>query len=370
MQAFPIEARRYATARGPACSGVWSDRGADRSSGSQYPESSGQSLWRTVSGAPRGPGWLRRRDGSALPALSAALSQRSHRFYDNQYTISYDRSFRNDKDKITGTWFWDEGSVAKPFGTDTTLTNPRNDFQWNRYLAITHTHLFSPTKVNELRVGYSRFMFGNIPTDSHQACRSRRHSQTASFPASIALRSPGLFSLGTGVNDDRGTISNTYNIVETFSMITGKHSLRMGGEAVQYQLNRFNNFAVRGSLTFGAHLPERGNTFYGVSRTSCAERRRPCSQPLVIRRETSSPRTMPRSFRTTIATRPRLTFNFGMRWEAMSFGHDKLNRAGIYDPALAAAGQNPFLIPEAVNLGGFTGTPGVRDCALDAMPRR
>ena len=49
----------------------------------------------------------------------------------------------------------------------------------------------------------------------------------------------------------------------------------------------------------------------------------------------------------------------------MSFGHDKLNRAGIYDPALAAAGQNPFLIPEAVNLGGFTGTPGVRNCALE-----
>jgi len=75
---------------------------------------------------------------------------------DNQYTISYDRSFRGDKDKITGTWFWDEGSVAKPYGTDTSLTNPRNDFQWNRYLAITHTHLFSATKVNELRLGYSR----------------------------------------------------------------------------------------------------------------------------------------------------------------------------------------------------------------------
>jgi hypothetical protein len=60
----------------------------------------------------------------------------------------------------------------------------------------------------------------------------------------------------------------------------------------------------------------------------------------------------------------RMTFNIGLRWEAMSFGHDKLNRAGIFDPALAAAGQNPFLIPEAVDLGGFRGTPGVRNCAL------
>src|SRR4029079_19577168 len=48
----------------------------------------------------------------------------------------------------------------------------------------------------------------------------------------------------------------------------------------------------------------------------------------------------------------------------MSFGHDKLNRAGIFDPALAAAGKNPFLIPEAVDLGGFKGTPGIRNCAL------
>ena len=86
---------------------------------------------------------------------------------DNQYLISYDRDMRHGKDKISGRWFWDEGSVAKPFGTDTSLTNPRMDTQWNRFLSITETHIFSPTKVNELRAGYSRFLFANIPTDTH-----------------------------------------------------------------------------------------------------------------------------------------------------------------------------------------------------------
>src|SRR2546421_126686 len=52
------------------------------------------------------------------------------------------------------------------------------------------------------------------------------------------------------------------------------------------------------------------------------------------------------------------------RCEGMSFGHDKLFRAGIYDPSLAARGLNPFLIPEKVNLAGFRGTPGISDCAL------
>jgi hypothetical protein len=281
---------------------------------------------------------------------------------DNQYTISYDRSFRGDKDKITGTWFWDEGSVLKPFGTDPTLPNPRNDFQWNRYLAITHTHLFSPTKVNELRVGYSRFIFGNVPTDVHQAADVGAQPN-GNFTGLYRVAITGLFSFGVGINDDRGTISNTYNVVETFSMVTGKHSLRFGGEAVQYQLNRFNNFAVRGSLTFGG-TSGAGNTFSAFQnflRGAPTALQSAFGDPARNFVATDYAAFVQDDYRYT----SRLTFNIGLRWEAMSFGHDKLNRAGIYDPALAAAGQNPFLIPEAVNLGGFTGTPGVRNCALE-----
>jgi hypothetical protein len=283
-------------------------------------------------------------------------------FRDNQYTVSYDRSFRGDKDKINGTWFWDEGSIVRPFGTDTSLPNLRNDFQWNRYLAITETHLFSPTKVNELRLGYSRFIFGNIPTDSHTASEVGA-AANGQFPGLYRVAITGLFSLGTGVNDDRGTISNTYNIVDTFSMIAGKHSLRFGGEAVQYQLNRFNNFAVRGSLTFGA-TSGTGNAFSAFQnflRGAPTALQSAFGDPARNFVATDYAAFVQDDYRRT----PRLTINVGLRWEAMSFGHDKLNRAGIYSPALAAAGQNPFLIPEAVNLGGFKGTPGVRDCALE-----
>ena len=280
---------------------------------------------------------------------------------DNQYTISYDRSFRGDKDKITGTWFWDEGFVSKPYGTDTSLTNPRNDFQWNRYLAITHTHLFSSTKVNELRLGYSRFLFGNIPVDTHQAADVGAQPNGA-FTGLYRVAVTGTFSLGTGVNDDRGTVSNTYNAVETFSMIMGKHSLRMGGEAVQYQLNRFNNFAVRGSLTFGS-TSGAGNAFTAFQnflRGAPTALQSAFGDPARNFVATDYAAFIQDDYRRT----SRMTFNFGLRWEAMSFGHDKLNRAGIYEPSRAAAGLNPFLIPEAVNLGGFTGTPGVRNCAL------
>jgi hypothetical protein len=192
----------------------------------------------------------------------------------------------------------------------------------------------------------------------------------------------GLFSIGTGVNDDRGTISNTYNLVDTFSMITGKHSIRIGGEAVQYQLNRFNNFAVRGSTTFGATSSGATGTAAQIAAlqfNTCKNDTNDCSafQNFLRGRITAIQSAFGDPARNFIATdyaafiqddyrySPRLTFNVGLRWEAMSFGRDKLYRAGIFDPALAAAGKNPFLIPEKVNLGGFKGTPGVRDCALE-----
>src|SRR5215813_1121538 len=48
---------------------------------------------------------------------------------DNQYTISYDRSWRNGNDKISGRWFWDNGAVDKPYGTASSLAFPRTDTQ-------------------------------------------------------------------------------------------------------------------------------------------------------------------------------------------------------------------------------------------------
>lgn len=293
---------------------------------------------------------------------------------DNQYLISYDRSWREGKDKLSGRWFWDEGSVAKPFGTDTTLAFPRTDTQWNRFLSLTETHIFSATKVNELRAGFSRFIFANIPTDPITlADIGASRGNSGEFPGIYRISITGLYSIGTGVNDDRGTVSNQFNVVDTYSMVVGKHNLRMGVEGVQYQLNRFNNFSVRGSLTFG------GTGTQSLAAANCTKDTNDCTafQNFLRGRITAIQSAFGDPARNFVATdyaafgqddyklTSRFTLNIGLRWEAMSFGHDKLNRAGIYDPALAAAGKNPFLIPADVNLAGFTGTPGVRNCALE-----
>src|SRR2546421_5101559 len=292
---------------------------------------------------------------------------------DNQYTISYDHFWRGGNEKLTGRWFWDNGSVAKPYGTDTSLAFPRTDVQKNRFLSLNYTHIFTPTKLNELRAGYSRYISAFSPTDpiSLQDIGASR-ANSSQFPGIYRVSVTGLFSIGTGVNDDRGTVSNQYNLVDTYSWIHGKHTMRMGGERIQYQLNRFNNFAVRGSLTFGSTGTQ------SLAFANCTLNTNDCTafQNFLRGRVTAVQSAFGDPARNFIATdyagffqddykwSQRSTFNLGVRWEGMSFGHDKLFRAGIFDPSLAARGLNPFLIPAKVNLAGFTGTPGVKDCAL------
>ena len=176
---------------------------------------SGQSGCKTVASAAAG----------TFPSTFTCSFSAIAPIYDNQYTISYGRSWRGGKEKLSGRWFWDNGAVAKPYGTAGNLAFPRTDTQLNRFLSITETHIFSANKVNELRLGFSRFSFANIPTDSiNLADIGATRGNSSQFPGMYQFSITGLFSAGTGVNDDRGTVSNTYNIVDTFSWTRGKHS--------------------------------------------------------------------------------------------------------------------------------------------------
>jgi len=285
---------------------------------------------------------------------------------DNQYTISYDRTFREGNDKITGRWFWDNGNVVKPYGTAGTLANPRTDIQRNRFFTLSETHVFSPRMVNEFRFGFSRFISSFAPTDSinlSDVGASRPNS--GDIPGLYFFNVTGLFSFGTGVNDDRGTVSNQFQFHDTWSLTLSKHTLRAGGELSRYQLNRFNRFAVRGSLTFGAITGTPIDTSFKSFITGRAT---------AVQSGAGDPQ---RYFRATdIAAfvqddwriHPRVTLNLGLRWEGLGFSRELRNRLGNYDPSLLYKNPNanPFIFPEDTNLDGFTGTPGVPGCVLNS----
>jgi hypothetical protein len=285
---------------------------------------------------------------------------------DNQYTITYDRPFRMGKDNVAARWFWDNGQSQKPYGTASTLANPRTDPQDNRFLSLSETHIISPRLLNEFRAGFSRFISANQPTDVialKDVGAARPNS--GQFPGLYRVNISGLFSLGTGVNDDRGTVSNQFNYADTWSLTAGKHTLRAGGEVVRYQLNRYNRFASRGDLAFQATTGT-GNAFSAFQnflRGAPTSLQSAGGDPQRYFRATDGSLFIQDDYR---ANR-RLTLNIGLRWELMQFGHDLYFRTAMYDPPRPL---NPFVYPSDLALQGVTGTPGIGACGIpNCLPK-
>lgn len=285
---------------------------------------------------------------------------------DDQYTITYDRSWRGGNDKLTGRWFFDDGSVARPFGTAATLAYASNVDQKNRFLTLSHTHLFNPRVVNELRFGFSRFLSTFAPDDHVSlADVGATRPNSADVPGLYFISVTGLFTVGVGVNDERGTVSNAFNLSDTVSWVKGAHSFRFGGEGARYQLNRYNRFATRGSLTFGGVAGTAFDTAFETFITGRATS---------LQSAAGDPQ---RYFRNTDISffaqddwkvSQRLTVNLGLRWEGLGFSNEKFHRLGNYDARILQANRNanPFVFPADVSIGGFTGgTPGMGGCVMD-----
>ncbi|MGH9677570.1 MAG: hypothetical protein ACRD36_10755, partial [Candidatus Acidiferrum sp.] len=112
----------------------------------------------------------------------------------------------------------------------------------------------SATRLNELRFGYSRFRTGFTSADS-------------SGPNTIDPAALGL-DLGTGkvglpeidFNGDlenlgatafsvpRGRVSQTFQILDNFTWVRGRHTIKFGGEYHRYNVNSFNDNLERGLL--------------------------------------------------------------------------------------------------------------------------
>ncbi len=288
---------------------------------------------------------------------------------DNQFTISYDRPFRQDKDKISGRFFYDNGLVQKPLGTNagfsSNLAFPESVALHNRFVSLTWTHLLSSRQTNEFRLGFSRFFQPNIPTDLvNLSDIGATRPNITTVPGMYFINMSSLFRVGTGVNDERTTVSNSFYYADTWSLTAGKHTLRAGTEISRYQLNRSNKFAIRGSLGF-AKTSGTGNTFtpfQNFLQGRVTSNQSGVGDPQRYFRDTDYAFFFQDDFR----VHPRFTLNMGLRWDLIGFAHDLFLRSGIYDSTLLQRQPpvNPFLFAQALNLGGFTGTPGVSDCTV------
>ncbi len=287
-------------------------------------------------------------------------------FRDDQFTITMDKRL-TEKDKISGRWFFSDNETVQPFGTGSTLPFKKTIPGLNRFLKLGWTHIFSPRVVNEARFGFNRFGFDQKPEEPILLSDiGAVRGNSAEFPAAFRIAISGVgFSLGTGVNDDRGGRFNTFVYANDLSFALGKHQFRVGGEINRYQLNRFNRFATRGSVAFANTGADAGGA--GIPPLTGL-------QNFLLGRVTSTQGAagfFTFFFRALDAAlyvqddwkiTPRLTLNLGLRWEGLSTAHEKQNFLSNFQ-GLGDGQPGPIKIIHPAETPRV-GTPGVSRCTL------
>ncbi len=124
-------------------------------------------------------------------------------------------------------------------------------------LAVSETHVFSPTRVNEIRLGYNRLHTSRSQFNSGTDVSSQVGFPGVPFdPGTNNGGLPQIFfndvaTIGSPTYLPSNEIQNTYQLSDVFTFIVGSHSLKFGGEIRPEEFTIFQPAAPRGTLTFG-----------------------------------------------------------------------------------------------------------------------
>ncbi len=174
----------------------------------------------------------------------------------------------NDANSIFGTISWSDTSKSsvQPFPSflDGGNFNGTSEVDLGRNAMISWTHTFSPTMVNEARVGFSRLVTArtqaNANTDAYKAVGIGGYDPTTTLNGGIPQTQflKGTTSNQTysqiGANDWLPTkeYNNEWDLIENLSITKGSHSLKFGGEFRQLHFPFFQVPYPHGEMNYSS----------------------------------------------------------------------------------------------------------------------
>jgi Carboxypeptidase regulatory-like domain/TonB dependent receptor len=285
----------------------------------------------------------------------------------NQFDIRVDQNF-SDKDQLFGRFSYADNPnfVPGPFASYADSSSFSQDLFHNNTVsaALSETHSFTPSTINEARFGYSR-----LATSQFQP-----FANTMGIPAQFGIQGipqiphngglpfisiSGLNSLGPAGFVPGERFSETTQITDNLTKIYGKHSFKGGFE---FQHLRFPWFAPawpRGDFDFGGVYTEvpstgGGNTGLGQLLLSPTATTVPNGIDNVGGSDTTqaSNFTGPDDvrnyygfyFQDSWKMSPKLTLELGLRWEFFGQVVEKFGAQANFIPAPPGSGAE-YLIP-------------------------
>ncbi len=301
-------------------------------------------------------------------------------YTDNQFTATWDREFRNSKDKLSVNFFFQNFESDVPFGAGGLTASlggsissgdlnfpyqlPVND----RVFSFTETHVFSPTLVNDFRLGFIRINNSDInvaPVTASQAGIDRPTNNLTDSIYKFTFVSSG-FQFGPTPQANQYQAQNNFNFIDTLGWVRGKHNWRFGGEFTPVALNKKFPQVFNGQLYFGDST---NNVLPG-----CAPPATPCPVSDVGNflngapefsfggggvynhnyRQKNSAVFVQDDWKAT----QNVTLNLGLRTEFFGAWSDNACHIGNMESDLTKSGQYPFIYPKCVNKLGVPGLTG------------
>jgi len=152
----------------------------------------------------------------------------------------------------------DNGGTGNGYFQDR-LARVRNDNYGNKNFNLTDSHFFSPSLINEFRVGVVRNAFPFIPESVGTSPTSKLglpgSVPEVTLPGVNMAGTPNLQSFPSGFGTIRGYITmDVRQLFNSMTWIKGKHTLKIGGELRQNMYSINACFQCSGVFNFNARL--------------------------------------------------------------------------------------------------------------------
>jgi len=211
-------------------------------------------------------------------------------------------------------------------------------------VVVSDTHTFSPTLVNEVKLGFSRngyfdtdYNYGKQPKLGLEGIDNPGNDPAIGGLPNFSFSGVIPFeSTGTWLNSI-GQPQNTYQLIDNLSWYRGRHSFKMGTDIRRYQVNDENKpTSLRGAFSFDDQLSGLAYANFLLGLPSYAERS--IARPNAYLRSSQ----FGFYFQDDFKVSPRITFNYGLRYEYQTPWVDKYDRLFTFDPktgSLVTAGK-------------------------------
>jgi hypothetical protein len=280
----------------------------------------------------------------------------------NEYTTKEDWAI-NSKDRLSARYFYDKFSAPAVLVPGNLFTYTDFTDFLSQNVGIEETHIFTSNLLNDFRFGFEhesdmRGPPSNSPTLAQFGVKIPQGSVAAIEQIAVTgFWTPAIGSFPQGEFPRRGI-----SFGDSIRWQVGRHSFVFGGSYEHDNLYEFTATNQNGIFTFTGSAPATvGKPTYSTGNALADFL---TGKPLNFTQASGYVQdnryNLPAAFaQDSFKVSPRVTINYGVRWEPALPWHDIYHEAAAFSPANYASGATSIVYPNAPPGEIFAGDPGV-----------